>query len=110
MNMRTLLDFHRRMEKHQVDLESNELDEYLDQTGNYINEKSEEGKRIVLERMSEENFVILARELEGLITSSMMSEGLGVFLMMAKTSGELESYTHTIILATLAILIEEKII
>lgn len=60
--------------------------------------------------MDEEKFVIMVREIENLVSSSMNSAGTGLFLAIAKGNGEVEPYLHTIILSVLGILIDEEVI
>lgn len=108
MNMREILDFEERAVAGDVD--SSEVEQHLDKVGDYLNEKSEEGKAIILNRMREEDFVRLVREIKNALMVSMLHNDTGGLLAMADMAGELKTFTHTILLSVLAILAEEEVI
>lgn len=108
MNLRAILEFQDKIKT--GDLTEKELDDHLEEMSKYLNDKSEKGKEIILNRMKEENFVRLVDEVRSIMLSGMMDDGVGGLLVLSNMSGELEAYTHTIILSVLAILAEEEVI
>jgi hypothetical protein len=106
MNMQGMLEFQKKVEADLIDYESEELDKYLDEAGEYIDQMSEKGKEIILQRIGEEEFVRLIREVDGIVGGASESPAL----LMAKMTGELQPYVHTLFLAVLAILIEEEVL
>jgi hypothetical protein len=108
MSVKEILDFEERAENGLVS--DGDIEQYLSEVGDYLNEKSEEGKSIVLSKMSEERFVRLLREVKRALMTSLLSQDKGAMLAIADISGELNAYTHTIILSVLEILAEEEVI
>lgn len=108
MNVKEILDFEERAINELLDDE--EIEKYLNEVSEYLNQKAEEGKNIVTSKMSEERFVRLLREVKRAMMTSLLSNDAGALLTFADMAGELTPYTHTIILSTLAILAEEEVI
>jgi hypothetical protein len=108
MNIKDILNFESRAVTGLASDE--EIDEHLEKMGDYLNQKSEEGTKIVLSRMNEEDFVRMVREVKRSLMVSMLSQEQGGLLTMADMAGDLDAYTHTIILSVLAILAEEEVI
>lgn len=107
MNMQKMLEIQKRLEEN---FDEDEFEKYFDDAGEYIDQKAEEGKRILLERIDEESFVRLMREVNNITLTSLNSQGGGGFLALANATGEIQIYTHTLFLTILAILIEEEVI
>jgi hypothetical protein len=110
MNMQKMIEFRRKIEEGKIKQDSPEIDEYLEGTDTYLNERTNQGQDVILRKMKEDDFVTLIDEVENLITSSMASEGYGMFLQLAKQDESLQKYTHTMFLAVFAILVDEEII
>jgi hypothetical protein len=84
MNMQKMIEFRRKIEEGKIKQDSPEIDEYLEGTDTYLNERTNQGQDVILRKMKEDDFVTLIDEVENLITSSMASEGYGMFLQLAK--------------------------
>jgi hypothetical protein len=108
MDMQKMIEFEDRLDADYVGEE--ELEAYLRETADYLNQKSEQGMKIILSKMKEEDFTKMVRGAGNLIVSGMNSEGFGDLLNYAKLDGSFELYTHTIILSVLAILADEEVI
>lgn len=108
MNVKEILDFEERTIDGKVTDE--EIENYLNEVGEYLIQKVEEGKNIVTSKMSEERFVRLLREIKRTLMTSLLSNDEGALLTFADMAGELTPYTHTVILSTIAILAEEEVI
>lgn len=108
MNVKDILDFEKRAS---LGFATNdEIEEHLCNVGEYLNKKTEEGERIIVSKMKEEHFVRVVREVKRSLMVTLLHNESGALLTMADMAGELDAYTHTIILSVLAILAEEEVI
>lgn len=77
-------------------------------------ETSVNAQEIILKKMTEKQFAEFMNSVAKITTftciSNGVSNGKGVGLMMAIMSGELQGYTHSVILATIGALINEEIL
>jgi hypothetical protein len=108
MNVKEILDFEERVNTES--LEESEIESYLDELGDYLNAKSEEGQKIITNRMKEEDFVRLVREIKKALMVSMLHQDTGALLAIADMAGELDPFIHASFLSILAILAEEEVI
>lgn len=74
-----------------------------------LGDAAEYGRDLILKRMDEKEFVRLLMVQQGLLVAFSASEGqIGIFA--ADKEGSLQGYTHSIILSTIAMLIEEGVL
>lgn len=112
MDFKGIIKFHETMETLQRTGEENvdEITDGLSDVGEYLNEMSQNGMKIVLARMKEKDFVKFLRVSKTTLMTTMLSEGYGNGILMADFSGELDAFLHTIVLNTLGVLAEEEVI
>jgi len=75
-----------------------------------LSDLSEMSKEIVLRKISEEKLVRLMRAVEKMVVFAMSVRGEGENLILPLASNELDGYTHSVVLATLGILINEEVL
>ncbi len=103
MKMQDLIDF---IEKD--DLDGKEGESYT--VSDYLNQMGENGKQIVISKISQRKFMKYMTVLRVALAEGMKSRGQGDFLTMAEAFGELEIYTNTVVLVTLGVLVDEEVI
>lgn len=88
-------------------------DEYFNtitEIGSWLNEKADEGEKIILNRLEEKDFVVFVRAVKATLMTSMITSGHGVTLMIADSEDELDPFIHTIFLSLLGVLAEEEVV
>lgn len=111
MNYKDVLEFSSKTKEMELDISnSREYFETIVKIGGWLNEKSEEGMKIVLNRLTEEDFVTFVRAVKATLMTSMVIEGEGTTLLIAEAEGELDPFIHTIFLSLLGVLAEEEVI
>jgi hypothetical protein len=108
MNIKDILDFEEKASNGYIP--EFEIEEHLDRLSEYLSQKAEEGKDIVVSKMSEETFVRLIREVKRALMVTMLSNKSGGLLTIADMAGELDPFIHTAFLSILAILAEEEVV
>lgn len=92
-------------------LDNELINQTIEEVGEYIDAKADEGREIIVNRLSEERFVKFMQTLISTLLQSMYNDGgAGAFLVMASMNGELKPYTDTVIMAVLGVLAEEEVI
>lgn len=82
---------------------------HIKQIAETLDANAEKAKEIILAKISEKTFVELARVVQNGTLTALASAG-DFELLDAHMSGVLKGYTHTVILATIGILIEEEVL
>ena len=110
MKISDLIEFYENVGK------SNSLQDFksnfdnIDEVGEYMNQMAQNGKVIVLEKISEKKFVQAVNVIRSFLLSSMLVSGVGSSLAVAEISGDLKPYTDTVALTILGILADEEVI
>lgn len=107
MNFKDMVKFH---EQAKTDMDTMEYVSIVDEIGEFMNNKADDGKSIILNRMKEEDFVKFLQAAKATLLTSMVTEGRGGLLLMAEASGDLAVYTTIIIMSVLGVLAEEEVI
>ena len=99
------------MEGFQPNLESplaqiEEINEVID----FLTKGTDMSKEVISNKISEERIVKIMRCVQKMTVFAAVTSGEGTSLLIPMASGELEGYTHTVILATIGILIEEEVL
>ena len=82
---------------------------HIKKLGESFEESAEKGKALVLNSISEKDFVLLARAAQNAVLSAMVLNGKDE-LLEAHMEGELVGYTHTIVLSIIGILFNEGVL
>lgn len=108
MNINDLVQFKNRLATN--DDFTEEDNEFVNRVGDYMNRMSEEGKKIVLYKLTEAQFVKAINILESTLIGNMTTYNKGFAIMIARQSGELEPFLHTMILSVIGALADEEVI
>jgi hypothetical protein len=71
---------------------------------------SAEAENLLTRSVSEEDLVVLMLMVQKSVTAVMMANGKGMSILMADAADELQSYTQTVILTTIGLLVQDEIL
>lgn len=111
MNVKNIDQLISQMENFEPDLENpaSKIQEINDMIG-FLVECTNLSKDVVLSRISEKKMVKIMRVLQRMTVFAAASDGEGMTLIAPMVSGELDGYTHSVILATIGVLIKEEVL
>jgi len=85
--------------------------EIINQMMRYMDNKSEEAKALILEKMSEKDFVNIISLIDSMVLAEMTMHNKGTMLVLSKMGNDgFQEFTHTLILTVLGILVDEEVI
>lgn len=82
----------------------------LSEKEDYMNECSENARKIILERISEADFVRVINEVIASVGIGATIENESIGLLLAQSEGSLAPYSHTLLLVVIGILFDNDII
>lgn len=111
MNVKNVDQLISQMENFEPDLENpaSKIQEINDMIG-FLVECTNLSKDAVLSRISEKKMVQIMRVVQKMTVFAAASDGEGMSLIIPMVSGELDRYTHSVILATIGVLIKEEVL
>lgn len=111
MNVKNIDQLISQMENFEPDLENpaSKIQEISDMIG-FLVECTNLSKDVVLSRISEKKMVQIMRVIQRMTVFAAASDGEGMTLIAPMVSGELDGYTHSVILATIGVLIKEEVL
>lgn len=113
MTMKELVDFVEKVKENPNIGTNDEIEKRVEQIDTVIGslaETSEAARDIILNRMTEREFAQFMNSISKITVFAAVATDGGIGLMMAMMSGELQGYTHSVILATIGTLINEEIL
>jgi len=110
MKISDLIEFYENVEKSSSLEDFKQNFDNISEVGEYMNQMADNGKAIVLEKISEKKFVKAVGVIRSFLLSSMLVGGVGSSLTVAEISGDLKPYTDTVTLTILGMLADEEVI
>ena len=112
MKAQDLVDFVNQKQGQSIEeAMSSSNSEIINQMMRYMDNKSEEAKALILEKMSEKDFVKIISLIDSTILAGMTMHNKGVYLVLSKMEDDgFQEFTHTLILTVLGILVDEEVI
>lgn len=111
MSIQTIIDkFYQIRDLDMRDFDAQKAIDLTTSLGDEIGNAAKSAEKIVLERMPEKDFVLLMLAIQKATSAAAAAHGEGTSLLMGEISGELQSYTQTVILAAIGCLIQDEIL
>jgi len=107
MTIQTILDIYEKFGE--TDLESVLEDETAEKMLKELNSACDLATKTVLEKIDEKRMVMLMLMIQK-VTASVAAVKGSQNIILAELSGELQTYTHTVIMATIGMLIGDEIL
>lgn len=107
-NIDQLIDW---MENFLPDVENpNAKAKEISDTIDFLVKATDISKEVILSKISEKKMVGLMRCIQKVTVFAAASSGEGMSLLTPMVSGELDGYTHSVIMATIGVLINEEVL
>lgn len=113
MTMKEIVEFVEEVKESPHLEDSDDIEERVDQIDQAIEslaETSITARDIILKRMTEKEFAQFMNSISKITVFAALANEEGVGLMVSMATGELQAYTHSVILATIGALINEEVL
>ena len=111
MSIKSINDSFMKLRESDIEtIEDGEIEAITEPMYNEFSECADLAQDILKKSVAEKDLVVLMLAIQKAIVASKNADGGGATLFMADLAGDLQSYTHTVILTTIGVLIQDEIL